>query len=55
MLVPMTTESKLAARNYAAGKTKMAAWFVSNCNTLSGRETSESRNILQCPINCYQM
>ncbi|XP_045620495.2 alpha-(1,3)-fucosyltransferase C isoform X1 [Procambarus clarkii] len=25
-------------RNYAANKTKMAAWFVSNCNTMSGRE-----------------
>nr|XP_045610430.1 alpha-(1,3)-fucosyltransferase C-like [Procambarus clarkii]XP_045610431.1 alpha-(1,3)-fucosyltransferase C-like [Procambarus clarkii] len=24
-------------RNYAAGKTKMAAWFVSNCNPISGR------------------
>ena len=25
------------ARNYAQGKTKMAAWFVSNCGALSGR------------------
>nr|XP_045620426.1 alpha-(1,3)-fucosyltransferase C-like isoform X2 [Procambarus clarkii] len=25
-------------KNYAAGKTKMAAWFVSNCNTIGGRE-----------------
>lgn len=24
--------------NYAKGKTKLAAWFVSNCNTKSGRE-----------------
>lgn len=24
--------------NYAAGKTKMAAWFVSHCNTPSGRD-----------------
>ena len=27
-----------ADRNYAAGKTKMAAWFVSNCVTKSMRE-----------------
>ena len=25
------------ARNYAIGKTKMAAWFVSNCDTTNGR------------------
>jgi alpha-1,3-fucosyltransferase len=25
-------------RHLAAGKTKMAAWFVSNCNTPAGRE-----------------
>ncbi|KAK3879316.1 hypothetical protein Pcinc_016101 [Petrolisthes cinctipes] len=25
-------------RNYAQGKTKMAAWFVSNCHTMGGRE-----------------
>jgi len=24
--------------NYAEGKTKMAAWFVSNCNSKSGRQ-----------------
>ncbi|XP_042872463.1 alpha-(1,3)-fucosyltransferase C-like isoform X1 [Penaeus japonicus] len=27
------------ARNYTEGKTKMAAWFVSNCNTIGGRES----------------
>nr|XP_045619552.1 alpha-(1,3)-fucosyltransferase C-like isoform X1 [Procambarus clarkii] len=27
-----------SGRNYAAGKTKMAAWLVSNCHALSGRE-----------------
>ncbi|KAK4328604.1 hypothetical protein Pmani_001080 [Petrolisthes manimaculis] len=26
-------------RNYAQGKTKMAAWFVSNCHTIGGRES----------------
>ncbi|XP_066953051.1 uncharacterized protein [Macrobrachium rosenbergii] len=25
-------------KNYASGKTKLAAWFVSNCDTKSGRE-----------------
>nr|XP_045620427.1 alpha-(1,3)-fucosyltransferase C-like [Procambarus clarkii] len=25
-------------KNYAANKTKMAAWFVSNCNTIGGRK-----------------
>ncbi|XP_069953556.1 alpha-(1,3)-fucosyltransferase C-like [Cherax quadricarinatus] len=25
-------------KNYAAGKTKFAAWFVSNCNTIGGRK-----------------
>lgn len=24
-------------RNYAAGKTKLAAWFISHCNAKSGR------------------
>ncbi|XP_066953058.1 alpha-(1,3)-fucosyltransferase C-like [Macrobrachium rosenbergii] len=28
-----------AGKNYASGKTKLAAWFVSNCATRSGRET----------------
>nr|XP_045620449.1 alpha-(1,3)-fucosyltransferase C-like [Procambarus clarkii] len=29
---------KETSRNYAAGKTKMAAWFVSHCDAISGRE-----------------
>ncbi|XP_069165577.1 alpha-(1,3)-fucosyltransferase C isoform X2 [Procambarus clarkii] len=29
---------KPSNRNYAAGKTKMAAWLVSNCNTIGGRK-----------------
>lgn len=28
---------KLQSRNYASGKTKAVAWFVSNCNDDNGR------------------
>ena len=43
--LPMVPEQKLLQRmldspspiNYAANKTKLAAWFVSNCNSKSGR------------------
>ncbi|XP_047470885.1 alpha-(1,3)-fucosyltransferase C-like isoform X1 [Penaeus chinensis] len=28
-----------STRNYAEGKTKMAAWFVSHCHTVGGRES----------------
>ncbi|XP_071535700.1 alpha-(1,3)-fucosyltransferase C-like isoform X2 [Panulirus ornatus] len=36
-------------RNYAAGKTKLAAWFVSNCHTIGGREklVQTLRNFIQ--------
>ena len=32
-----TTERKITTRNYAAGKTKMVAWFVSNCGPKNKR------------------
>ncbi|XP_066953053.1 alpha-(1,3)-fucosyltransferase C-like [Macrobrachium rosenbergii] len=34
-----TPKSMLLSRNYASGKKSLAAWFVSNCITDSGRET----------------
>ena len=32
-----TTERRITTRNYAAGKTKMVAWFVSNCGPKNKR------------------
>ncbi|XP_047739532.1 alpha-(1,3)-fucosyltransferase C [Hyalella azteca] len=35
---PNVSAKTTAPKNYAHGKTKLAAWFVSNCHTVSGRE-----------------
>ncbi|XP_045108576.1 alpha-(1,3)-fucosyltransferase C-like isoform X2 [Portunus trituberculatus] len=35
---PASSSPYTPERNYAKGKTKMAAWFVSNCNAKSGRD-----------------
>ncbi|XP_018019640.1 alpha-(1,3)-fucosyltransferase C-like [Hyalella azteca] len=35
---PNVSAKTAAPKNYAHGKTKLAAWFVSNCYTISGRE-----------------
>ena len=34
---PMATPTAAGRRNYAAGKTKMVAWFVSNCGPKNNR------------------
>ena len=55
-------------RDYAAGKTKMVAWFVSNCNAVNNRleyalELSKFIDVdiygdcgwLKCDVDCNQM
>ncbi|XP_064093213.1 alpha-(1,3)-fucosyltransferase C-like [Macrobrachium nipponense] len=42
-----------AGRNYASGKTKLAAWFVSNCHTRSGRATLVNTLKKWIPIDVY--
>ncbi|XP_069171367.1 alpha-(1,3)-fucosyltransferase C isoform X2 [Procambarus clarkii] len=39
--------------NFAAGKTKMIAWFVSNCNNTSGRERLAKTLQQYLPIDIY--
>ncbi|XP_066953050.1 alpha-(1,3)-fucosyltransferase C-like [Macrobrachium rosenbergii] len=40
-------------KNYAFGKTKFAAWFVSNCNTKSGRATLVKTLQRWIPVDVY--
>ena len=39
----LIAENQLSAINFAAGKSKMAVWFVSNCNSMSNRNEFVNR------------
>ena len=47
--VPLETEVK----DFAAGKTKLVAWFVSNCKTYSWREDYVSKLKQYVPVDVY--
>ncbi|XP_037078691.1 alpha-(1,3)-fucosyltransferase C-like [Pollicipes pollicipes] len=52
-LVPVLPEPPTIRRNYALGKTKLVAWFVSHCQTMSSREWYVHMLRKYIPVDIY--